>query len=238
MLISAYMQPVGNEVTLPKRHDDTVPAWRERPAHMTPATWRAAKFISLLSNPMVISLPCFAAVSMKATLEWRERLRWWSIATGAMSLTPLVHIRWGVSTGRFSDHEITVRQERFWPYMAELSAVGCAYLAMRSLKAPRIMIAMVVSVATGMAIITGVTLFWKMSMHVSGAAGTVTLVVLLYGKQWIPLFLVLPVVGWSRYVLDHHTVAQAAAGAAIGALAPLVVFRMMRPDSVDAVDEG
>lgn len=216
---------------------EPVPAWRERPVHMAPTTWRVAKLISLLSNPMVISLPCFAAVSMKATPHWRERLRWWGIASAAMSLTPLVHIRWGVRTGRLSDHEITVRRERFWPYMAELGAVGCSYLAMRTFNAPRVMTAMVLSVATGMVIITGVTLFWKMSMHVSGTSGTVMLITLLYGKQWIPLFLFIPVVGWSRYVLDHHTVAQAAAGAVIGASAPVIVFWAMRPMSDSAVSE-
>jgi hypothetical protein len=204
-----------------------VPAWRERPADMSPAIWRAAKTISLLSNPMVISLPCFALVSLKATPHWRERLRWWGIASAALSLTPLVHIRWGVRTGRLSDHEISVRAERFWPYMAELAAAGCSYLLMQSLKAPKVMTGMVLSVATGMVIITGVTLFWKISMHVSGAAGTVMLIVLLYGKQWIPLFLFIPVVGWSRYVLEHHSGAQAATGAVLGSLVPVIVFRAM-----------
>ena len=46
------------------------------------------------------------------------------------------------------------------------------------------------------------------------------LIVLLYGEQWMPLFLFVPTVGWSRYVLDHHSVAQAAAGAVIGASVP------------------
>ncbi len=36
-----------------------------------------------------------------------------------------------------------------------------------------------------------------------------------------------PLVAWSRYVLDHHTPAKALAGAAVGAAAPLVVFRGM-----------
>jgi hypothetical protein len=39
--------------------------------------------------------------------RWRERLRWWGIASAALGLTPLVHIRWGVRTGRLSDHEIS-----------------------------------------------------------------------------------------------------------------------------------
>ncbi len=155
----------------------------------------------------------------------------------AMSLTPLAHIRWGVRTGRLSDHEVSVRSERFWPYMVELGAVGCSYLAMRILNAPQLMNALVLSVGMGMVIITGVTLFWKMSMHVSIASGTTMIIVLLYGKLWIPLFLVVPAVGWSRYILDHHSAAQAAAGAVIGALVPVVVFRAMRLSTGAAQEE-
>ncbi|MGH2346624.1 MAG: hypothetical protein ACRDG4_15470 [Chloroflexota bacterium] len=56
-------------------------------------------------------------------------------------------------------------------------------------------------------------------MHAPGAG---------YGKQCLPVFLFVPAVGWSRHVLEHHTAAQAAAGAVIGALTPLAVFRAMR----------
>jgi membrane-associated phospholipid phosphatase len=194
---------------------------------MSPAVWRWAKLISQLANPMVLSLPCFAAVSYRASPHWSQRLRWWSIASLAMSLTPFAHVRWGVRTGRLSDHEVSVRQERFWPYMAELGAIGSSYLLMRVLGAPKLMTAMVLSVGLGVSTVTAVTLLWKVSMHVTGTAGTATLLVLIYGKRWIPVFLIVPAVGWSRHVLDHHTPSQIATGAAIGTLAPLMVFRAM-----------
>jgi hypothetical protein len=112
--------------------------------------------------------------------------------------------------------------------MTELEAVGCSYALMRGLGAPRLMTGMVLSVGVGIAAVTGVTLFWKMSMHVTGASGTAMLLGLVYGKGCLPVFLLVPAVGWSRYVLEHRTAAQAAAGAVIGALAPLFVFRTMR----------
>jgi hypothetical protein len=190
-------------------------------------TWRTAKLISALSNPIVLSLPCVAAVSWQASSCWAERLRWWGIASLAISFTPFVHIRWGVRTGRLSDHHISIRQERLLPYLTELSAVCCAYLLMRALRAPRLMSGLVLSVAAGMVIVSGVTIAWKISMHVTGAAGTVMILVLLSDHRWAPLFLLVPVVGWSRHVLEHHTVTQVAAGALLGAVTPLVVFHLM-----------
>ncbi len=105
--------------------------------------------------------------------------------------------------------------------------IASSYLAIRILKAPRLMTGPVLSVATGMTIITGVTLFWKMSMHVNGASGTIMLIVVLYGKQWNSDFLFIPAVGWSRCILDHHSVGQVAAGAVIGASVLVVVFLSM-----------
>jgi len=200
------------------------PAWKERPPTMSPTTWRIATFLSQCGNPFVISIPCFAATSFRATSRWSDRLRWWGIATAVMTLPSFIYVRYGVRTGRLSDHEVSVRHERFWPYMGEIAAVLASYGIMRVLRAPREMTALVVSVAGAMMTITGVTLVWKMSMHVVGTAGAVTVFVLLYGKRALPLVALVPLVGWSRYVLEHHTLAQIIAGAVVGAAAPLAVF--------------
>lgn len=206
---------------------EQAPAWKVRPPTMSVATWRLAKALSWCGNPFVISLPCYAATAYKASPRWRERARWWAISTAVMTLPSFVHVRYGVRTGRFSDAEISLRHQRFWPYMGELAAVLASYGMMRALRAPKEMTALVVSVAGGMVAVTGITLVWKISMHVVGTAGAVTVLTLLYGKKVSPLFVLVPLVGWSRHTLEHHSPAQIAAGAAVGAAAPLIVFREM-----------
>ncbi len=203
------------------------PAWQAPSAGMSPTTWRLAKILSFCGNPFVISIPCFAATSLRSTRRWPDRLRWWGIATAVMTLPALVYVRYGVRTGRLSDHEVSVREERFWPYMGEIAAVVASYGIMRVLRAPREMTALVVSVAGAMMTITGVTLVWKISMHVVGTAGATTVLVLLYGKRAAPALTLIPLVGWSRYALEHHTVAQIIAGGLVGTAAPLIVFQRM-----------
>ncbi len=221
------LNPLGAAAMPPSKVVTHTLAWQERPASMSATTWRLAKLISFCGNPFVISAPCFAATSVRSTRHWPDRLRWWGIATAVMTLPSLVYVRYGVRTGRLSDHEVSVREERFWPYMGEIAAVVASYGIMRVLRAPREMTALVVSVAGAMMTITGVTLVWKMSMHVVGTAGAATVLVLLYGKRAAPALALIPLVGWSRYVLEHHTVAQIVAGAVVGAGAPLIVFRQM-----------
>jgi len=205
------------------------PAWRERPASMSPATWRAAKVVSALANPMVLCPVCFFAVACKATPRWPDRLKWWALSCGLITVGPFIHVRWGVRTGRLSDTDISVRQERLVPYLAQLGALGATYTLLRQLHAPRLIVAVVVSVAGAIATITGVTTIWKMSMHLTGTAGTATVLVLIFGKKALPALGLIPLAAWSRYVLDHHTPAQALAGAALGAAAPVIVFRQMNP---------
>ena len=122
---------------------------------------------------------------------------------------------------------MSLRHQRFWPYMGELASVLASYGMMRVLRAPKEMTALVISVASGMVAVTGITLVWKISMHVVGTAGAVTVLTLLYGKKASPLFALVPLVGWSRHTLEHHSPAQIIAGAAVGAAAPLIVFRGM-----------
>jgi membrane-associated phospholipid phosphatase len=56
------------------------------------------------------------------------------------------------------------------------------------------------------------TLWWKISIHASSLAGTVTFLTALYGAIVLPAFLL---VSWSRVVLRRHTVAQVVAGALV-----------------------
>jgi hypothetical protein len=60
-------------------------------------------------------------------------------------------------------------------------------------------------------------------MYLTGATGTATFLVLLYGRP-APLLALLPLVGWSRWVLDQHTPAQALVGSILGGAAPVLVF--------------
>jgi membrane-associated phospholipid phosphatase len=205
----------------------SAPAWRERPSSMSPLIWRLAWLASFVGHPVIIALPCFFGVCYKATPRWPDRLRWWAISCGLITLSPIIHIRWGVRTGRLSDHEISIRKERFRPLLVQMATVGGTYALLRALRAPRLVMALVLSISAAMIPITGITLYWKVSVHVAGTAGTVTVLSLVFGKRAYPLIALVPAVAWSRYILDHHSPAQGAVGALLGSLPPLLVFRSM-----------
>ena len=62
---------------------------------------------------------------------------------------------------------------------------------------------------------TIITFFWKISGHLAVSSFVITAIVLLKGWQWAPLFVLLPVIAWSRVVLHKHTIAQTVAGSVL-----------------------
>ncbi|RLE65452.1 MAG: hypothetical protein DRJ47_05025 [Thermoprotei archaeon] len=67
-----------------------------------------------------------------------------------------------------------------------------------------------------------VTFRWKISVHAAGVAGPATFLVYVYGLKFILLYLLVPMVSWSRVKLKAHNVSQVVAGAIIAILVTFV----------------
>ncbi len=60
-------------------------------------------------------------------------------------------------------------------------------------------------------------------MHVAGNAGAVTVMILLFG--W-PVVLLVPLVGWARWHIRAHTLAQVVATTLISVAVSVAAFRL------------
>lgn len=67
---------------------------------------------------------------------------------------------------------------------------------------------------------TVITFSWKISLHMGIASLSIILINHSYGWHLFWLFLLLPVIGWSRMYLNRHTLAQVTAGS----LLPLLLY--------------
>jgi hypothetical protein len=61
--------------------------------------------------------------------------------------------------------------------------------------------------------IVTITLFWKISVHTAGIAGPSTMLILVYGLNLLPIYLLTAASIWARIRLEAHTFAQAFMGA-------------------------
>jgi membrane-associated phospholipid phosphatase len=90
--------------------------------------------------------------------------------------------------------------------------------------APDPLVALVAAMEAGLATSLLVTLFWKVSVHAAVVAGAEAILVLDSGP-WLLVFTpIVLLVAWARVQLGHHTIAQVAAGVALGAAVAIGVF--------------
>lgn len=189
---------------------------------------RLAGWVSLWLNPFFIAIPLSVVVAFGKAGSWREGMLWTAIFIGGAALLPILHIIWGVHTGRYSDYHISRREQRLVPFLVTLGCIAAVYAVLWLLQAPIELLAMIAGSIMSIVAALLITLLarWKISLHLVGIAGAIMTLGLLVSPQlfWFaPLILV---VGWARWLVRAHTVMQAIAGAAVSSVVTWSVFRM------------
>jgi hypothetical protein len=118
---------------------------------------------------------------------------------------------------RVGDFWISARRQRLVPALVLLTTFAALLGSLVLLGAPGTLVETTLSMGLASATVAATTLFWKASAHsaVAGHAAAAGLLVL--GLPGLLFALVLPAVLWSRVAIEAHTLAQALAGAGIGA---------------------
>jgi membrane-associated phospholipid phosphatase len=61
-----------------------------------------------------------------------------------------------------------------------------------------------------------ITLWWKISIHCAGIAGYLSATTLIFGPRHVILWLIIPLLCWSRIRVKAHTPLQTLVGAVLG----------------------
>jgi membrane-associated phospholipid phosphatase len=179
---------------------------------------RLATVISMVGSPPVLGI---AATGLTASVLSNQGRRadqaWlWAVVSALLAIVaPLAYILWLLRHGRVSDIDLQIREQRARPLVVSVISSGLAWAVLQVGRAPAELVALAAALWVQTAIILGITLRWKISMHSSAAAGAGTLVWALTGTI-LPLLVLVPLVAWSRVRLRRHTLGQTVAGAALG----------------------
>jgi membrane-associated phospholipid phosphatase len=189
-----------------------------------------ARVVSNVANPLFVALPFFLFISFYTSSDVLHALLWWVIAVGGISVAPLLFIQQGVRKGKLSDHHVSVREQRFFPLLFGLGCMVISFVLLYSLKAPRVLVATVVAVVAAIFISLLITQVgkWKISLHLVGIAGAVTVCVLLWGPFMLLLSPLVILVGWARWQVHAHTLPQAIAGTMLAIVVTLGAFGLFR----------
>jgi len=187
----------------------------ENPITPTPAdikTFRVqvARYISIIFSPITVSLPAIFLVALYH--QEPNSLFFAAIAVLFLSIGPMLYILVGVSLGKFSDIDVSIRSQRLGPFLFGITSSLIGFFILQFNNAPKNLETVLLTASTIGFILMIITFWWKISMHASSLSGTITFLAVLYGSIVLPAFLLVILIGWSRVVLKRHTVAQVTAG--------------------------
>jgi len=190
-------------------------------------TRRIASLVSNIFSPFLSGLIIILLVSLEANTDPFETVKWVSLLVGLSLLPVLIYIIYLLRRKRLDGFSSSSRQQRAGIYVLMLILGSVSCLTLFWLKAPLMLVALAVAGLSG-AIIFGLFNLWcKISLHTAFVAALVAVFFLSYGLEAAASLLLIPLVAWSRIVLEQHSVMQTIAGALMGAMVLLLTFLLL-----------
>ena len=185
---------------------------------------RLADLTSAILNPFLVSIVIIILLSFESTTSLLDGLRWSLILTAVGVLPVFMFVAYLVRSNRLEGFFTGIRSQRTKIY---LLAGGCGVagcIVLFYLGAPSLLMAGFVSGLSSILLFMCINLWWKISLHSAFVAGSVTVLVILYGFTGAAGVVLLPVIAWARTEANQHTLAQVVGGAFLAAAVVATVF--------------
>jgi membrane-associated phospholipid phosphatase len=204
------------------RHGD--PAMAQR----TPRRLRVARLVGELLAPPPILVVLALVVAWASSPTLAMAVLWGGIAALFASVLPYALILHRVRRGRLSDKNISLREQRIRFGLVAITSILTGLAVLAAFDAPAELVALVASIAVGVACGWVITLWWKISVHAAIAAGAAAVLVLVVGPALLVVWPLVALIAWSRVQVGDHTTAQVLAGVALGVVVNATVFSLLR----------
>jgi membrane-associated phospholipid phosphatase len=185
---------------------------------------RIADFISLILDPRVLYIPVVIALGMQGS-DAPLRSLGWAVGVILMSALPLALIILIQSRRAvYADRQVPERKDRGILFVIGIGCITLSLLVLICFSGPgnliKLLAAMLLTGSIGGVINRKI----KLSVHTGACAGAVTSIVACFGLKWLPVVLLVPLVGWSRIALHRHTIGEILIGGIVGFGCTTVTF--------------
>ncbi len=177
---------------------------------------KVAHAVSVVANPLFTALPLFLVVALHTAPDLLHALLWWGVIAVGITGLPFLFIRMGVRKGKYTDDHVSDRRQRLIPLSFGLLCMVLVFMLLLFLGVPHALLATVTAAIISLALAIIITqLHFKISLHMVGITGAVTICVILFGPVLLVLSPLVPLIGWARWKVRAHSVVQACAGTAL-----------------------
>ena len=195
----------------------------ENPVVTRPFHVQFARLVSTILSPALVALPFVILVAFYH--QQGNAFISAAITFFFLSVGPMLYIIYGVSTGKFTDVDVSKRSQRTGPFIFGIASSLLGFGVLSLTHGQKILEVVLLMTALTGAIMMITTFWWKISIHTSALSGAVTMLSMLYGKILLPAYLLVVLVGWSRVVLHRHSKAQVTAGSIVGVLLTVALLK-------------
>ena len=197
-------------------------------AQPIPRRLRLARLVGEVLSPPPILVALALAVAWASSPTPAMAVLSGAIAVGFASVLPYALILRAVRRGRLTDKNISLRKQRIGFGGVAITSILLGLVLLAASDAPAEMVALLASIAVGVACGWVITLWWKISVHAAIAAGAATVLTLVFGSALLAAWPLVALIAWSRVQVGDHTPAQVLAGVALGIVVNATVFPLPR----------
>ncbi|MFC9945474.1 hypothetical protein [Streptomyces pratensis] len=182
----------------------------------TDRTTTVARTVTDVLQPRNVLLVGMLAIGVAAAGDWTG-LPWGLLGALCAGLVPAGYIEWERARGTWGDRHVVDRTQRAPIFLVILGSLGTGALIMVLGRAPFGILIAMISLWVMTTVLLAVNTLWKISVDSAVASAVVALLSVAHSPWWLCAGAAALAVCWSRVALRYHTVAQTAAGAAVGA---------------------
>ncbi|OGH37496.1 MAG: hypothetical protein A3B44_02795 [Candidatus Levybacteria bacterium RIFCSPLOWO2_01_FULL_38_21] len=186
-----------------------------------------ARFISFSSSPFILLLPTPFILVYKETENIFYSLKW-ALFSYIFLFSVVFFVLLGMLIGFFSDYDVSKKEER-----PKLFAFGgiITFLYLGSLillNGPKILYFLIFGIILGVLVISVVNNWIKVSIHTATVSAFTLSLVILFGYNFLPILILIPVMAWARVKIKKHTILEAISGGFLGIILTIIVYTIGR----------
>jgi membrane-associated phospholipid phosphatase len=168
---------------------------------------------AVLSPYLVLPLGTVGIIGSVAQ-PTRTFLLFTSISVFFSTVLPALFVVFQIWRGKITDVHVMEREQRGGPFLVAIFSSAVGAWVLHAIGAPMTVWGISAVLTLNGVILTWITSFWKISMHVAVLSATVMAAIAMIPQTtaW-PLLILIPSLMWARIVRGRHTLWQGIAGA-------------------------
>ena len=185
--------------------------------------------LSAVLSPYIVLPIGTAAIIGSLAANRRDWFTYAAISVFFSTILPALFVIMQVKRGKITDVHIMDRSQRGGPFWVAIGSSAVGAIVLKLIGATMEIWSISAVLALNGMILTWITSFWKISMHVAVLTATVTAALMMIPEvQAPPLLILIPALMWARVTRGRHTIWQGLAGASLSAFITGLCFFGLR----------